>query len=142
MFYVFIVDRKNVPTELYIAVLVACLSIVIVAVVLVVTAVHFRTRMDSMEKNISQATTDLSVLIQETRGLVKEMQQVTARLSKPIDDVEHMTRTARGWTDRADHVIDAVGTVAEPPLLFLSKSIKTFGGIAKGVLQMLLAPKR
>ena len=53
-----------------------------------------------------------------------------------------MTRTARAWTDRADRLVEAVGSVTEPPVFFLSRNIKTFGAIAKGVLQTLLAPKK
>ena len=130
------------PIEIYIAVLLACVSLVIMVVAVVLAAFHFRARMDSMEKSISRATSDISVLIQESRGVVKEIQQVTARVSKPLEDLEYMAHTARGWTDRADRVVEAIGSVAEPPLFFFSKSIKTFGGILSGVLQTLLTPKR
>src|SRR5947207_2082300 len=126
------------PTEIYIAVLVASFSILTMAVAFVVTAIHFKNRMNAMEKNVAQTTTELTALIQDTRVLVKEVQQVTSRVSKQLEDVEHITRTARGWTDRAERVINAVGAVAEPPLFFLSK-LSSFGGMLNGALQSLLA---
>jgi uncharacterized protein YoxC len=134
-------EETKMPTEIYIAVLLACLCVMVMAVVMVVAALHIRARLDVMEKNVTQVTSDLSALIQESRGLVKEVQQVTARMAQPMEDLEHMTRTARGWTERAENAVDAVGTVAGP-LFVLARNFKMVSGIVSGLMQTLLARKR
>ena len=130
------------PTPIYIAILVACASIVVLTAVLVAAVVFLKSKVIAMEASAVDLRREVTELLCESRTLVKEVQAVTIRLPKPLEDIEHMTRAARAWTDRADRIVDAVGTVAEPPLFFMSKNIKTFGGIASGVLQMLLAQKR
>lgn len=130
------------PTPIYIAILAACTSIVVLATVLVVAVFFLKTRVIAMEANAADLKEKLAELLGESRTLVREAQVVVTRIPKPLEDIEHMTRTAKAWTERADRIVNAVGTVAEPPLFFMSKNIKTFGGIASGVLQMLLAPKR
>jgi hypothetical protein len=129
------------PIEIYVAVLTACTAIVILSAVVIAVAVGLKARADAMDRNVAQLRGELSELIRESRQLVGELRQAVARASDPMEDLAHMTRTARGWTDRADRLIDAVGTVAEPPLFFLSKNIKTVGGMVSGVLQTWLTPK-
>jgi hypothetical protein len=130
------------PIEIYIAVLAACCSIVILTALSIVAAVYLKARADSMERSVSQLKGDLLELIRESRSVVEEVRQAAASISKPMEDIDHITHTARGWTDRADRLIDAVGAIAEPPIFLLSKNIKSVGGIVSGVLQMLSNPKR
>jgi hypothetical protein len=129
------------PTEIYIAVLAACSCIVILTALLLAAAVYLKARTESMEKGVAQLKADLSELIQESRVAVTEMRAAAASMALPMADIGHMTRTARGWADRADRLVDAVGAIAEPPLFLVSKNIKSVGGIVSGVLQMLLNPK-
>lgn len=129
------------PTEIYIAVLAACICVVILTVYLIAVTVYIKARVDSVEKITNQIKGDLSGLIVESRDVVEELQRAATHLTKPMEDIEHIAHVARGWTDRADRMVDAVGTVAEPPLFFLSKNITTAGKIVTGVLQMLLNPK-
>lgn len=130
------------PIEIYIAILAVSSCIVLLTVVFIAAAVYLRLKADSMARSVSQLNGELSELIQESRAVVREMRQAAARVSGPMEDLEHITRTARGWTDRADRVIDAVGTVAEPPLFFLSRNIKSVGGVVSGVMQLLLNSKK
>ncbi|MCX5658188.1 MAG: DUF948 domain-containing protein [Planctomycetota bacterium] len=130
------------PPEIYVAVLAACISIVTLTVLLIVGAVYLKGRVDSIEKSVSEVKGDISALIQESRGVVKEVQQLAARVAKPMDDVERITHLAREWSERADRMVDAVGTVAEPPLFLMSKNIKLAGRIGLAVFKSLIAPKR
>jgi hypothetical protein len=130
------------PITLFIAVLAACVCIVCITGLLIVVALHLRARADSIDRSVTQLKGELSDLIQESREGVKEMRQAAARVAMPLEDIGHITRTARGWSDRADRLIDAVGTIAEPPVFLIAKNVKTVGGIVSGVLQMLLNPKR
>jgi hypothetical protein len=131
-----------VPIEIYIAVLAACACMVILTVLFLAAAVYLKVRADALQRNVAQLQGELSGLIQESREAVKELRLVAARATQPLDDLGAITHTARGWTERADRVVDAVGTVAEPPLFFLSKKVKTIGAFGRGLLQGLLSPKQ
>ena len=130
------------PIEIYIAELVACSFIVILTILLIATAIYLKVKVDSMEKSVAQVKGELMDLIQESRAVVSELKQFSARMSQPMADIEEITRTARSWTARTDRLVDTLGTIAEPPLFFLSKKIKIAEAIFSGVLQTLLNPKR
>ena len=130
------------PIEIYIAVLAVCTSIVLFTALFIVAAVYLNMRADAIQRSVSQLQGELSGLIQESREAVKELRLVVGRAAQPLDDLGAIAPTARGWTQRADRVIDAVGTVAEPPLFFLSDKVKAAGAFVRGLRQGLLSPKQ
>jgi len=129
------------PTEIYIAVLTACSCVVVVTVLLIAATTYLVVKTNAVRQNFTTLSDDLTELIRESREAVKEMQQTAARATKPMEDIEHITSTARGWTDRTDRLIGAVAAIAEPPIFFLSRNAKTVNAIFSGVMQVLLAPK-
>lgn len=129
------------PIVIDIAIVSACSAIAILAALSVMAGFYLKARMESLEIGVSKLRDEASELIRESRAAVAEIHRAAARVSKPMDELEHIMLSAREWTDRADRVIDAVGVVAEPPLLFLSKKMGTLGVIVRGVLQVLLTPK-
>lgn len=120
----------------------ACVSVVIMTGLFITAAIYLKVRVDSTQSGIAQINSDLSALIRESREFVQEMRQIAGGVSRSTQDVQHMMHTAREWTDRADRLVDAVGAIAEPPLLLISKKVRIVGAIVNGVLQVLLAPKR
>jgi len=126
------------PIEIYIAILAACACIVLLTASFLIGAVYFKARVSSMEKQVTQLEGDLSGLIHESNGFVKTMQQVALRATGTMGDVEQMTHTARGWTDRADQAFEVVANVTEPRVAFVSKYIKYGNGFLTGVMQVLL----
>jgi hypothetical protein len=129
------------PIEIYIALLTACACIVILTALRITEVVYLKGKAEALARSATQLQGELGELIRESRAAVGELRQVTGRLAQPMEDVEHITRTARKWTERADRLIDAVGTVAEPPVFFLSKRVKTVNAVVKGFLQGLLSPR-
>lgn len=129
------------PPEIYIAVLVACVSIILMNALFIAVAIYLKGRIDMIEKSVVQVQGETSAFIEEGRGLVRDLRAVTARVAKPMDDVEHITQTARAWATRADRLVDAVGTVAEPPLFFMSKNVRTAGQVGLTVLRTFLNRK-
>ncbi|MCC6580977.1 MAG: hypothetical protein IT440_11100 [Phycisphaeraceae bacterium] len=126
------------PIEIFIAVLVASSCIVVLTMSLLVTAVYFLARVNSMERKVTRLEGDLSGLIHESHGLVRNMQQVAVRATRAMEDVEQMTRIARGWTNRADRMVDVVAIVTEPSMQIASKYLKYGSGFLNGVMQVLL----
>jgi len=129
------------PTEIYIAVLVASTSVFILTVLVVAGAIYLSAKLSWVEKTIIEIRGDLTALIKESREALVEIRQATVLATKPIDDVNHITHTARAWTDRVDRLMDAVAIIAEPPIYFLSRKATLSGKIALAVLQALRNPK-
>ena len=108
------------PTEIYILVIVVCSCVILLTALTIMTAVYLKLKIDVMEKNSTLIKSDLIEMIHESRAVIKDIHQVTLRLAQPMDDLEQITHTARGWMVRSDRVIEAIGTVAEPPLYLIS----------------------
>jgi len=130
------------PTEVYVAVLAASGCLVVLTVLGVCSAIYLKGKLDTLHQSVAQSQREVSDLVAETRHALREFRAVTARLAKPMEDVEHMTSVARGWTDRADRLVSAVGVIVEPAVFFVSSKIRPIEGFLKGFLQSLLSPKR
>lgn len=128
------------PIEIYIAVLVACSCLVVLTVLFLVAAVYFKARVSSMERQITRLEGDLSELMHESHGFIRKMRQVAVRATGTMKHVEQMARTARGWTDRADRMVDVVATVSKPSMKFVSRYLRFGSGFLSGVTQALLTP--
>ncbi|MFA7236049.1 MAG: DUF948 domain-containing protein [Phycisphaeraceae bacterium] len=129
------------PIEIYIAVLVACGCMVVLTLSVLIVAMYVHATLARMEQSAAKMQSDVSALAQESRGIITEMRRASSAAASSMEDVKHMTHTARGWTDRADHLIVAVGAIVEPPVFLVSKKIQMAGGFVSGVLQALLNSK-
>lgn len=127
------------PLEIYVAILVASSCIVVLTISSVVAAVYFTARFTSMERQVTHLEGELSGLIHESQGFVRLLHQVATRATGAMRDVGHMTRTAAGWTDRADRMIASVTTVTDAPAKLASKYLRFGRGFLSGVMQSLLA---
>ncbi len=130
------------PIEVYLAVLVASSCIVLLTVAFLVAAVYFQARVTSIERQVTLLEADLSRLINEGQELVQTLQQVAVRATGAMEDVGQITRTAAGWTDRADRLMVGVATITEPPVHLTSKYLRFGGGFLSGVMQSLLTQGR
>jgi len=126
------------PTEIYIAIIVFCLCIVVLTASLLIAAVYFKARINSMEKQVTQLEGDLSGLMSESQGLVSKMQQVASRATGAMDEVEQMKRTTGGWPDRAGRIFDAVAALVEPRPDAVLRPTGLGNGFLRVVMQVLL----
>jgi len=126
------------PIEIYTAILVACSCIVVLTASFLIAAMYFKARVSAMEKQVAQLEGDLSGLIQESQGFIRKMQLVAARAAGAMEDVEQMTHTTRGWTDRTDRILAVVATLAELRTHSSLKNMKLDSRFLVGVMQALL----
>ena len=128
------------PIEIYIAILVASACLLLLTVSLLVAGLYFKVRMSAMEKQVTQLQGDVTGLIHDSQDFLRKLQQLTVRATGAMDDVNHITRTASSWTDRADRVVDAVARIAEQPAMLASRYARYSRGFLSGVTQALLTP--
>jgi len=69
-----------------------------------------------MAQTLAELKAEISPLLQDSRRVLHNVNELSTRAHQQCDDVERVVQTVRGWTERADRVVEEVGTVLEPPV--------------------------
>jgi uncharacterized protein YoxC len=117
---------------LQIALFLASVAVVIFVAFCVPAMLQLRKHAERMSQTLAELKAEISVLVQESRTLLRSVNELSTRANQQCDDVEHVIQTVRGWTERVDRVVDEVGTILEPPLLMAARNAQIFRkGVAK-----------
>jgi len=65
----------------------------------------------------------LESLIFDSRELVRNVRLLSERANLHLDNVGRMVDTVHQWTERADRLVDELGSVVEPPVLSLVRNM-------------------
>ncbi len=65
----------------------------------------------------------LDGLVEDSREMVQNVNKLSQRANKQIDDVEVMVGAARRWTERVDRLVDELGSAIEPPVFSLARNM-------------------
>jgi uncharacterized protein YoxC len=85
-----------------------------------------------MTQTLGELKAEVSLLVQDSRKMLHNVNELSTRAHQQCDDVEYVIQTVRGWTDRVDRVVEEVGSVLEPPILTAARNAWVFRkGIAK-----------
>jgi uncharacterized protein YoxC len=85
-----------------------------------------------MAQTLAELKAELSLLVQDSREVLHNVNELSTRAHQQCNDVERVIETVRGWTERVDRVVEEVGTVLEPPILTAARNAQIFRkGIAK-----------
>jgi len=117
---------------LQIALFLASVAVVIFVACCIPALLQFRKHAARMTQSLGELKAEVSLLIQDSRRLLHNVNELSMRVSRQCDDVECVIQTVRGWTERADRVVEEVGTVLEPPILTAARNAQIFRkGITK-----------
>ena len=85
-----------------------------------------------MTRTLAELKAEVSLLLQDSRRLLHNVNELSTRAHQQCDDVERVIQTVRGWTERVDRVVEEVGSVLEPPVLTAARNaLIVRKGIAK-----------
>ncbi len=119
-------------TPLQIALFLACIAIVIFVACCIPAILQLRKHTARMTQTLAELKAEVSLLVQDSRKLLHNVDELSTRAHQQCDDVERVIQTVRGWTERADRVVEEVGSVLEPPILTAAFSAQILRkGIAK-----------
>ena len=117
---------------LQIALFLASIAIVIFVAFCIPVIVRMGKHADRMAQTLAELKAEVSLLVQDSRKMVDNVNELSLRAREQCDDVEEVIQTVRGWTERVDRVVDEVGSVLEPPLLTAVRNAQIFRrGVAK-----------
>ena len=119
---------------LQIALFLASVAVVIFVAFCIPAILQLRDHAARMTQTLAELKAEVSLLVQDSRKLLHNVNELSTRAHQQCDDVERVIQTVRGWTARADRVVEEVGSVLEPPLLTAARNAQILRkGIAKFV---------
>ena len=95
-------------------------------------------RLVQLVRVIEQERAHAQALIQDGRELIVHLREISSRVTKQMDDVDRMLCTARQWTERADRLVNGVGSIVEPPVFALAQGSHLARVGLKAFLRVLL----
>ena len=117
---------------LQIALFLAAISIVIFVAFCIPAIVQMRKHADRMALALAELKAEVSLLVQDSRKVLHNVNELSLRAHEQCNDVEQVLQTVRGWTERMDRVVEEVGTVVEPPILAAARNVQiVYKGITK-----------
>ena len=122
---------------LQVALFLASLAVIALAACVIYICLQARAQIKQLNCAAEQMKADLQVLVQDSHELISKVTEVTGRVSQQVDEAETVMRTVRQWTDRADRIVEEVGSAIEPPLFSAVRNLNFFRKGAVAFLQAL-----
>ncbi len=119
---------------LQIALFLASIAVVIFVGICIPVMLQLRQQAAQMAQTLAELKAEVSLLVQDGRELLHNVNELSTRAHQQCDDVERVIQTVRGWTERADRVVEEVSSVLEPPILTVARNAQIF---RKGIAMFL-----
>lgn len=114
----------QLPGALQAVLYVGTIAIIVLSAVLVVLLLQFRGQIERVVRAVEELKTDVNPLARETRLMVEGFRELSGRVQGQWTEVERIVDTARSWSRRANHLVDEVGSVIEPPVFATSRNFR------------------
>jgi uncharacterized protein YoxC len=105
---------------LQIALFAASVSIVGLVVMLVPVLLGLR-------RELAEMKTDVKVLVQDSRTMVQNVNQLTTQARQQMVEVDQSLRLIRGWVDHADRLVHQAGDLIEGPIFTGARILNGLG---------------
>jgi uncharacterized protein YoxC len=119
---------------LQIALFLASVAVVIFVACCIPAVLQLRKSAARITQTLEELKAEVSLLVQDSRTLLHNVNELSTRAHQQCDDVERVIQTVRGWTERANRVVEEVGTVLEPPIL---TAVRNANILRKGIAKFL-----
>jgi hypothetical protein len=116
--------ERQLPVALQAALYVASLAIVVSVPILVGTLLRFRKQLERVVGAVEELGAEMKPLAQEARLVVDGLRDLSGRAQEQWTEVEGIIDTARHWTERADHLMDEIGSAVGPPIFAATHGIR------------------
>lgn len=110
-------------TALQVAVFVASLAFIVLAVCIIPVAFHLRRKLEQLVNTAGELKEKLQVLVEDSHEMVRNVTELSKRANQQLDEVSRVVHTARQWTERADQLVNEIGSAIEPPVHSLVRNM-------------------
>ena len=74
-------------------------------------------------RELEELKSEVKLLVQDSRNTLQNVNDLTSRARRQLEEVDKMVRSAREWSERASHIVDKVGDVVEAPIFTMARVI-------------------
>lgn len=113
----------HLPLALQVALYAASITIVVLVLVLVPVLLQFRKQVACLVGAVEELEAELKPLAREARVVTVRLADLSERAQAQWSEVEGMIDTVRSWSDRADHLVGAIGTAVELRILAATRGV-------------------
>ena len=131
-------DAIQMSAALQVALFLASIAFIVLVICLIPTAFQARRQLEHLVHTVGQMKVELGVLVADSRELVRNANDLSKRANQQMDDVNQVVRTVHRWTERADRLVNEVGSAVEPPVFAAVRNMNLFRTGVTGFLQALL----
>ena len=111
---------------LQVALFVASLTFIVLAICIIPVAFHLRRKLEQLVITVGELKEKLQLLAEDSHTMVRNVTELSKRANQQLDDVSHVVQTARQWTERADRLVNEVGSAIEPPVHSMVRNMNLF----------------
>jgi uncharacterized protein YoxC len=126
---------------LQIVLLIALLAFILLVVCLIPMVFFVRRKLTEVVLATEKLQTDIQILVQDSRQLVQNVDAIAKRVNEQIDDASLVVHTAVQWTGRVNRLVEAVGSIVEPPILGIARKANLFRLGLSMFMQVLLSKR-
>jgi len=113
----------GMSTALQVALFVASVLFILLAVCMMPIAFLAWRQLAHLAIIAGQMKADLYLLLQESRELVRNVNDLSKRANQQMDDVNKVVHIVEHWTERVDRIANEVSLAIEPPVLSVVRNM-------------------
>ena len=117
--------EQQFPIALQALLYVGSVAIIVLAAVRIVLMYQFRSQVERVVRAVEELKAEVNPLAREMRVMVEGFRELSAGVQEQWSEVERIVDTARSWSERANHLVQEVGSMVESPLLAASRNVRT-----------------
>jgi uncharacterized protein YoxC len=118
------------------ALFVVAVAVALFVFLLIPLTILFYRRLIGFSRQLEELNTELKGLVQDSRTMVQNISAVTSHVNGQLEKLDRIIGIITRWSERADHVAEKVGTIAEMPFLKVTDSIKAFFQAWKFIMRL------
>ncbi len=120
------------------ALFLASLAIIVLTACLIPMLFLMHSHLNNLVRIAEQSRANLLTLVHDSHELIRTVTELSHRASRQLDEVDQMIATVRGWTERAHHFLNEVGSVVEPPVFSIVRNMNLLRTGVTGFFHTLL----
>lgn len=113
----------GMSTALQVALFVASVLFILLAVCMMPIAFLAWRQLAHLAIIAGQMKADLYLLLQESREMVRNANELSKRVNLQMDDVNKVVHIVEHWTERVDRIANEVSLAIEPPVLSVVRNM-------------------
>jgi len=111
--------EQQLPTALQATLYVGSIAFIALVAVLIAMLLQLRRQIERVVRAVEDVKAEVKPLAQETRVLVANLQNLSARVNRQWVEVERISQTVRSWWN----LVEGISSVMAPPIVAARRKI-------------------